>query len=51
MIAKKYEKEVFFIDNQDTCSVSSNTKLNKLGIKLNKLNISKELSKLSFFNF
>ena len=40
IIAKKYKKEIFFIDNPDTSSVSSNIKLNKLGIKSDKLNIS-----------
>ena len=49
IIAKKYKKEIFFMDNRDTCSVSSNIKLKKLGIKSDKLNISKELNNLGFF--
>ena len=44
VVADRFKKKLLFKNNKVTCSVSSNIKLNKMGIKLKKLNISKELN-------
>lgn len=46
ILAKKLKKKIIFQNNKPTCSVSSNLKLKKLGIKFKSLNISKELNLL-----
>ena len=47
IVADRFDKKVLFQNNKATTSISSNLKLNKLGIKLKKLNISKEVKLLS----